>query len=254
MANFLWVLFGIIIIAISLGTISLKNQFIKELNREPYVSDSAAAAPTVSTDTAPAAATVSTDAATAVTTNSLAKPASYATCAACHGQNAEGMKPMNAPALAGQSDWYISTQLHHFKKGIRGKAPGDITGMQMQGMSVMLTDEQIKELSGYLSSLPATKVTKTVEGDIEKGKTLYQNCLACHGADGAGMVALKSPALTGQHDWYIENQLLGFKKEYRGYHEEDIQGKIMQGSAKMFIQTDQDAKDLAAYIMTLNEK
>jgi len=39
----------------------------------------------------------------------------YATCAACHGADGEGIWTTRAPRLAGASDWYLVTQLQNFK-------------------------------------------------------------------------------------------------------------------------------------------
>ena len=50
--------------------------------------------------------------------------AAYAVCAACHGANAEGNQSLNAPKLAGQPGWYLARQVHNFKQGLRGGAPG----------------------------------------------------------------------------------------------------------------------------------
>lgn len=78
----------------------------------------------------------------------------YTTCAACHGQAGEGNDLMNAPALNKQHDWYLSSQLVHFKEGIRGADPKDITGAQMRPMSMMLADEQaIKDVIAYIQSV-----------------------------------------------------------------------------------------------------
>jgi len=78
----------------------------------------------------------------------------YAVCAACHGPDGEGMQELNAPALAGQEEWYIVRQLQNFKTGIRGKNPGDIYGMQMAPMAMTLPDDQaMEDVAAYLSSL-----------------------------------------------------------------------------------------------------
>ncbi|MCH6255309.1 c-type cytochrome [Puniceicoccaceae bacterium K14] len=78
----------------------------------------------------------------------------YTTCAACHGQSAEGNDLMNSPSLQGQHDWYLASQLKHFKEGIRGANPQDISGAQMRPMAMMLTDEQaIKDVIAYIESL-----------------------------------------------------------------------------------------------------
>lgn len=80
--------------------------------------------------------------------------ARYAVCAACHGPKGEGNKALNAPALAGQEDWYIVRQLQNYKSGLRGKHPKDTFGKQMAPMAMTLPDEAaMKDLAAYLNSL-----------------------------------------------------------------------------------------------------
>lgn len=78
----------------------------------------------------------------------------YATCGACHGASGEGMQALNAPALAGQEEWYVVRQLQNFKNGIRGTDPKDTFGMQMAPMAMTLPTEQaIEDVAAYISSL-----------------------------------------------------------------------------------------------------
>jgi cytochrome c oxidase subunit 2 len=78
----------------------------------------------------------------------------YVTCQACHGAKAEGLKALDGPALANTSDWYLLTQLKHFKDGIRGTNPEDITGMRMRPMAIILADEQaMKDVIAYVMTL-----------------------------------------------------------------------------------------------------
>ncbi len=78
----------------------------------------------------------------------------YMTCQACHGADAAGNDLLNAPSLLGQHDWYLASQLHKFKEGIRGGNPADITGSQMRPMAMILADEQaIKDVVAYVQSL-----------------------------------------------------------------------------------------------------
>lgn len=78
----------------------------------------------------------------------------YATCAACHGQNAEGNEQLGSPPLRGSSDWYLKTQLHNFKAGVRGGNPNDGLGAQMRGMSYTLPDDQaILDVLAYIETL-----------------------------------------------------------------------------------------------------
>jgi cytochrome c oxidase subunit II len=78
----------------------------------------------------------------------------YATCAACHGPNGEGMVQMNAPKLAGQEDWYLVRQLANFKKGVRGADPKDTFGVQMRGMAgVLSSDKAVNDVVTYIGTL-----------------------------------------------------------------------------------------------------
>lgn len=78
----------------------------------------------------------------------------YATCGACHGQNGEGQQALNAPALAGQSEWYIVRQLENFKNGVRGSDPKDTFGMQMAPMAQTLpTAQSIEDVAAYITTL-----------------------------------------------------------------------------------------------------
>jgi cytochrome c oxidase subunit II len=80
--------------------------------------------------------------------------AAYGTCAACHGAKAEGNKALNAPALAGQHDWYVVRQLQNFKSGLRGSAPGDTFGAQMKPMAATLADQAaIDNVAAYIATL-----------------------------------------------------------------------------------------------------
>lgn len=80
--------------------------------------------------------------------------ASFTLCATCHGADGKGNQQMGAPMLAGQSDWYLLTQLKNFKKGIRGSDPGDAFGAQMRGMVAALDEEDMKNIVTYIQSLP----------------------------------------------------------------------------------------------------
>ena len=78
----------------------------------------------------------------------------YGTCSVCHGARAEGNRDLNAPALAGQSDWYLVRQLEKYKSGIRGAAAGDISGAQMRAAAGILMDAtDIQNVVAYINSL-----------------------------------------------------------------------------------------------------
>ena len=61
---------------------------------------------------------------------------------------------MNAPRLAGMSDWYLVTQLKNFKQRIRGAHPDDKYGDQMALMAATLADDQAtNDLVAYINTL-----------------------------------------------------------------------------------------------------
>jgi cytochrome c553 len=78
----------------------------------------------------------------------------FTPCTACHGPDGAGNEQLKAPPLRGGSDWYLATQLAHFKSGVRGANPLDIEGAQMRPMAATLLDEQaVKDVVAYISSM-----------------------------------------------------------------------------------------------------
>jgi len=78
----------------------------------------------------------------------------YQACAMCHGNEAQGNQAMNAPALQGQNDWYLVTQLKNFKAGYRGNNPLDAFGAPMRAMTSGLADDQaIIDVVSYINTL-----------------------------------------------------------------------------------------------------
>ena len=52
--------------------------------------------------------------------------AEFAVCAVCHGDQGEGFEEYGAPRIGGQEDWYVSTSLSNFRKGLRAKDNCDV--------------------------------------------------------------------------------------------------------------------------------
>jgi cytochrome c oxidase subunit 2 len=181
----------------------------------------------------------------------VAGRASYATCAACHGQQGEGNLAMNAPALAVLPDWYIARQLEHFKHGIRGANEADEFGRQMAPMANMLSDAAaIRNVTAFIATLEPASPTATLDGDPQKGAAYYTTCGACHGAQAQGNHALQAPRLAGQDDWYLKRQLENFRLGVRGAHDGDTYGHQMVLMARS-LQNEQSVNDLLAYLNTL---
>ncbi|WP_141735419.1 c-type cytochrome [Oligoflexus tunisiensis] len=78
----------------------------------------------------------------------------YQVCISCHGENGQGNQALNAPPLAGSSDWYLLSQLHNFKAGIRAGDPAkDPTGATMRPMAALLSPESMLDVVSYINVL-----------------------------------------------------------------------------------------------------
>ncbi|MCC8988465.1 MAG: cytochrome c4 [Candidatus Contendobacter sp.] len=70
-------------------------------------------------------------------------------CMACHGAAGAGNPAAKFPALAGQHDVYIETQL----KAFRAMERANDAGQMMRGVAAKLTDQEIKAVSSYIQGL-----------------------------------------------------------------------------------------------------
>ena len=86
--------------------------------------------------------------------------------------------------------------------------------------------------------------------DIDNGKALFTPCIACHGANGEGNMALNAPGIAGQSESYLKRQLWEFKNGQRGSHEGDIAGAQMRPMAAT-LADGQAIADVAAYVAAL---
>lgn len=78
----------------------------------------------------------------------------YAICSACHGPDGNGNKELNAPKLAGQSDWYLLQQLKNFKNGARGSSVDrDPIGASMRPNAMLLDDQGMLDVVAYINAL-----------------------------------------------------------------------------------------------------
>lgn len=108
-------------------------------------------------------------------------------------------------------------------------------------------DEQKK-----IAEAKAMATTGGGKGDAAKGKLIYMNCMACHGANGEGNPALKSPPIAGQEGWYLTTSLNKFLKGIRGGDmAKDPQGGQMALMVKQFLKTQEDVDNVVAYIQTI---
>jgi len=171
-------------------------------------------------------------------------------CTTCHGADGIGNIAIEAPRLAGMEAWYLKRQLENFRSGIRGTHGQDIQGIAMQPMAAKLTDESIADIVDWVGTWEYVPTEATIEGNINQGRTAYQSCAACHGANAEGNEALGAPALAGQNDWYMLTQLKNFRAGYRGSHQEDTYGSQMLTMSKT-LRDDQAVINVVSYINTL---
>lgn len=177
----------------------------------------------------------------------------YIYCTVCHGVQLMGNQIIKAPRLSGMETWYVEQQLKNFKNGLRGRHDQDPYGYEMQPMAAALSDEQIAEVAIFVNATRSPAPPVTVTGDVEKGKIAYTACAACHGADGEGNEALRSPNLTVMNDWYILTQLKNYKNGSRGSQPGDTYGMQMRAAVQL-LADDAAMADVVGYISTLKSK
>ena len=86
--------------------------------------------------------------------------------------------------------------------------------------------------------------------DNAAGEALFTPCIACHGANGEGNMALNAPGIAGQSESYLKRQLWEFKNGQRGNHEGDIAGAQMRPMAAI-LPDRQAIADVSAYVASL---
>ncbi|PHV04575.1 cytochrome C [Janthinobacterium sp. BJB412] len=96
--------------------------------------------------------------------------------------------------------------------------------------------------------LSAVSLSALAGGNIEKGKQLTEKytCFTCHGKDFNTPISPDYPKLAGQHKDYLEHALTAYK---RGDGANGRNDGTMTAQVKAL--TQQDIKDLAAYLHSL---
>ncbi len=74
-------------------------------------------------------------------------------------------------------------------------------------------------------------------------------CASCHGADARGNPLIDAPVLAGLSAAYLERQIDGFRRGYRGRHPEDREGGEMRPMIDGF--ADADLAALGAWLASL---
>lgn len=170
--------------------------------------------------------------------------ASYeAVCAACHGADGNSTIVLN-PKLAHQHPEYLLKQLHDFKSEKRADPV-------MKGFASMLSEEEMRNITGWLATQPAKAGFATDKELAKLGERIYRGglpdrkiaaCTSCHSANGAGIPA-QYPRLSGQHADYTVKQLTAFRDGVRANNVQmrDVAAKL----------NDREIKAVADYIAGL---
>jgi cytochrome c553 len=131
-------------------------------------------------------------------------------CSTCHGPRGISTSP-EFPILAAQRKGYLVNQLEALRDQKRAEKPAHDF---MWGMAGPLDDQMIQGIALYYSSQPLAPGRPGDPAIIAKGRQLFEQgvsergipaCVACHGADAAGMADF--PRLAGQHAKYIVRQV-----------------------------------------------
>lgn len=97
-----------------------------------------------------------------------------------------------------------------------------------------------------------TKIVQSLADEAfankKNGEVLYAKCTACHGKDGKTKALGKSAVIAGQNVTELKLKLKAYKKGER-----DVSGQGTLMKQQVFTLTDEQLKDLAAYISTMNE-
>ena len=136
-------------------------------------------------------------------------------CITCHGP--KGQSAVGTwPKLSAQHAAYTTKQLKNFKEGSRANAI-------MMGMVATLTEQDMQNISAYLSKQAISQGVAQNKDTITLGQSIYRGgiaakgvpaCAACHSPTGAGIPA-QYPLLGGQWAEYTNAQLLAFREGVR---------------------------------------
>jgi len=125
------------------------------------------------------------------------------TCLGCHG--IEGYRnaypSFRVPKLGGQQGAYIEVALRAYRAGTRSHPT-------MRAQASSLTHQDIENLIAWITSSGDARDTATEESAAHVAAAAV--CVACHGADGEGVIP-QPPTLAGQEADYLEYTLNQYK-------------------------------------------
>ena len=152
------------------------------------------------------------------------KAISY-TCLGCHGIDGyrNAYPNYSVPKLRGQYPEYIVAALEEYKSGQRAHAT-------MHAQASELSEQDMADIAVFFAGKPLQH--GTVPASAHAAPAAAAVCVACHGADGVGVVSLY-PTLAGQHPDYLVQVL-------REYQNGERKNPVMAGMAAQLKPRDLD--------------
>ena len=172
----------------------------------------------------------------------------FATCAACHGPDAQGRigvgpRIASESYLAAASDAFL---LHTIREGRAGTT--------MVAWKERFSDSQIEALVAYLRSLhdvePAELDESPLTGDTESGARIFRSiCSGCHGRSGAGFQETANGTGIGRRA-FLESASNGFLRYVVTYGKTQTAMRGFSEESKTAIAnlTPQQIDDTIAYL------
>ena len=165
-------------------------------------------------------------------------------CFVCHGTKGSENLTGAFPRIAGQSPYYMVTQLKDFASGLRKSEV-------MEPIAKAMSAQEMENVSAFYASLTpeVLKISKKASAaDLKRGEMLaktgdmklqVQACANCHGPGGIGM-APAIPFLAGQFSAYTDGQLKAWKSGTR----KNSPGQMLEIASRL---SEKDIAALSAY-------
>jgi cytochrome c oxidase subunit 2 len=128
----------------------------------------------------------------------------------------------------------------------------ELCGIAHFAMRSKVVVEEQADFDAWLDSQPTFAETQgRPVGDPARGATTYAVCLACHGPQGQGNVAMNAPKLAGQEAWYLRRQIDNYQNGRRG-SEDNI--AVQMSAMAAVLTAPQTLEDVIAYIGTFPDQ
>jgi cytochrome c553 len=129
----------------------------------------------------------------------------FATCARCHGAQAQGSADGQIPALAGQHYRVLLRQLIDYRHDMRW----DFRMEHYADVPTLSATQDVADVAAYIAGLKRSAAVVSGDGsEVEHGADLYAaRCASCHGARAQGSDRNGYPRLATQHYPYLLRQL-----------------------------------------------